>query len=122
MVECIMAELKCLLSKEELYGKYKDAVNAFTIGCLDAILRNDCFHPDNHASYIQIVQQIKELKEKEYFSLAIWTKGISYLGKRVFVVKYLMRLPFVWPLMLFYRFYYLRRRVLDRYHLHLNKH
>lgn len=112
MAERIMAELTRMLGEEKLYGTYKDAVNAFTFMCLDGVLGKDCFHPDNPASYRQIVQEIRELKKRACFARAIWAKGIRYLGKKAVVVKYLMRLPIIWPLRVFYRLYYLRGKVL----------
>lgn len=121
MAERIMAELTCLLSEGKLYGTYKDAVNAFTFMCLEGVLGNDCFHPDNPASYRQTVQQIKELKKKEYFARAVWAKGIRYLGKKAVVVKYLMRLTIVWPLVVFYRLCDLRKKILGAKEIHFSR-
>lgn len=112
MAERIMAELTRLLGEEKLYGTYKDVSNVFTFMCLEGVLGKDYFHPNNLTPYRQTVQKIKELKEKEYFARAVWAKGIRYLGKKAVVVKYLMRLPVVWPLMVFYRLCYLRRKIL----------
>ena len=102
MADNFMEELRGLIGEEKMTGKYRDAVNARAIQLL--VSENKCyfFHSSNPAPYREVAQEIKQLKKKDYIHRAIWGKGNELLKKKRIVLKYLMRLPTIWPLKLYY--------------------
>lgn len=56
------------------------------------------FHPENREPFSLIAKQIKEMKTKSLIHKAIYSKNNRYMSSRQIILKYAMRLPWVWPL------------------------
>lgn len=66
-------------------------------GCLKSI-----FHPANADSETQKTGRIKELKTEPIMQEAIWNRSNRYLNYKRVILKYALRLPWVWPLKMLY--------------------
>lgn len=60
------------------------------------------FHPRNKKSYVEVAKELKELKSLKYYHAAIWDKDSSYLSKKQRILKYALRLPWIWPVKVLY--------------------
>lgn len=61
------------------------------------------FHPDNPADRRTVAREIAKMKEMPRFKHAIWQGKNPYLNKKQVLLKYVLRLPFVFPLKLLYK-------------------
>ena len=59
----------------------------------------DCyfFHPANQKSYEEVAREIKNMKTWPYYHEAIWDNNNQYLSKQQIILKYALRLPWIWP-------------------------
>ncbi len=96
---CVSKVYECLgkrIESEDL----KNALHAFV---LDALALNRSYLSSaNNMPYKEIAKAVRELKNKPYFNEVIWAKSNVYLRKPKIVLKYLLRLPWIWPLMVAY--------------------
>lgn len=60
------------------------------------------FHPANSKSWRVIAGEIKEMKTWPYYHEAIYSPYREYLTKKQVILKYVLRLPWVWPIKLLY--------------------
>ena len=80
-------------------------MQAFRVSSIIAIvviLNCYFFHPDNPKSYREIAKEIKAMKKRKIFYEAVWSGNNQYLTKKQIILKYILRLPCVWPLKLFH--------------------
>lgn len=65
----------------------------------------DCyyFHPNNRQTYKVISNQIKEMKSWPFFRSAIWSRRNQFLHPKLIVLKYILRIPWIWPLKVMYK-------------------
>lgn len=75
------------------YATLKGFVGAFQV-CF--------FHPDNPADRKTVAREIAKMKEMPRFKHAIWQGKNPYLNTKQVLLKYALRLPFVFPLKLLY--------------------
>lgn len=69
--------------------------------CMIAVSLNCCFfHPSNTATYTEKAEAIRNIKTWPYYRDAIMEKNSIGLNKRRIVLKYILRLPWIWPLKL----------------------
>lgn len=76
----------------------RQAFRVASLSSLRYILACYCFHPQNPRPYHEIEKEIKDMKTWPYFHEAIYNRNNQYLTKKRIVLKYLLRLPCVWPL------------------------
>lgn len=60
------------------------------------------FHPDNKKSRKVINEEIRKIKKMPLIREAILSKDNQNISKRHFILKYLLRLPFIWPVRMLY--------------------
>lgn len=60
------------------------------------------FHPENREPYKKVAEEVKAMKAWPYFHEAIYHNDCRYLSKKQIVLRYLLRLPWAWPLKLAY--------------------
>lgn len=96
------------ISKLHQYAKKKEdlnliqAIEARTIVIILNSLGCCYFHPDNEKSFRCISIELNEMKKRPYVYKAIWRKDNQYLGRELIAFKYVLRLPWVFPLKLLY--------------------
>lgn len=78
------------------------AIEARTIFIIVNSLGCYYFHPDNGKSFRRISTELNEMKKRPYFYKAIWRKDNKYLGREYIVLKYMLRIPWVFPLKVVY--------------------
>lgn len=61
------------------------------------------FHPDNPVDRRTLAQDIARMKELPRYKHAIWQGKNPYLNKKQVILKYALRLPFLFPLELLYK-------------------
>lgn len=61
------------------------------------------FHPDNPADRKTVARELAKMKEMPRFKHAIWQGKNPYMNKKQVVLKYALRLPFVFPLEFLYK-------------------
>lgn len=69
---------------------------------IPASFRYYFFHPDNPADRKTVAREIAKMKEMPRFKHAIWQGKNPYLNTKQVLLKYALRLPFVFPLKLLY--------------------
>ena len=83
-------------------NKLSDALNAavYTDAIVAVIITLNCyyFHPMNSQSYVEAAKEIKEMKKWPHYHDAIWSNNNKYLKFKQRILKYMLRLPFVWPI------------------------
>lgn len=80
----------------------QNAIHAETIKGFARSARCYFFHKDNLNPYKFTVAEISKLKHEPAFSDAIHSSNNQYLTRNQLILKYLLRLPWVWPLKLAY--------------------
>lgn len=85
-----------------LNDQIKQAIAFMCFDRLDCSFRVCYFHPANTKPYKEIAGEIKQMKTWPYFCEAIYSNNNQYFSKKKLVLKYLLRLPWVWPLKLAY--------------------
>lgn len=61
------------------------------------------FHPDNTADRKTVARELAKMKEMPRFKHAIWQGKNPYLNKKQVILKYALRLPFVFPMEMLYK-------------------
>lgn len=69
---------------------------------ISANLSRDYFHPDNKDSYQTVAGKIKEMKKKDLYRQVINKKNNEFLPWKAVVLKFALRLPWIWPVKLLY--------------------
>lgn len=80
----------------------QEAIQARCIAVLRQTLGAFFFHPNNKMPYREIAIALKEVRAWPYFHDAIYSKSNKYLTNRLIIMKYLFRIPWIWPLKLAY--------------------
>ena len=96
-----ISKLHCYVEKNTNLDLIQ-AIEARTIVIIFNSLGCYYFHPDNEKPFSCISIELNEMKKKPYFRNAIWGKNNQYLGREHIVFKYMLRLPWVFPLKLVY--------------------
>ncbi len=76
------------------------AINIFRL--MKANLRCYFFHPANPKPYSEVAAEFRAMKHEPVFHAAVWSRDNAYLSRKEIFLKYLLRLPWVWPLKLCY--------------------
>ena len=79
-----------------------DSISARSIQMIIHSLRFCYFHPENIQNWNDTSKKIKEMKNWDYFHKAIWSNNNQYLRKKQILVKWFLRLPWIWPLKVLY--------------------
>lgn len=82
-------------------GSSDELFKAVESRCLRDIVHNlqYCyFHPENPASYREIVKGIREMKQMPYYKAAIHSKKNPYNNLKLKALQFALYLPWVWPL------------------------
>lgn len=80
----------------------KKMLNARILADIKDNLNRCYFHPDNTSSYYEIAKSINEMKKTYPYKRAIWQKDNQFLPMKLLTLKYILRLPWIWPLRILY--------------------
>lgn len=103
--DAYMRKLYGCLKNDTLGTWCKQAIYLAIITVASEDLRLFYLHPSNQKSKREITREIKYLKDKSYVREAICNNSNMGIDKKRLVVKYMMRLPFIWPMRLAYKIY-----------------
>lgn len=81
-------------------GESTCAVEVLAMLAVSHSLRCCYFHPANSKPYVQTANNIKAMKKEPLIHKAIYSPNNHYLSHQQIVLKYAMRLSWVWPLKL----------------------
>ena len=97
-----IVKLHTFMQRQGASANVSQAIDARAL----SVIRNslDCcyFHPSNKTAKKEIADQIKELKQWTYYHDAIWSPNDQYLSRNRKVLKYTLRMPWIWPLRIVY--------------------
>lgn len=85
-------------SQNELSDEMVEAIEETAIPAILTTLSCYYFHPSNHQAYRDIACQIKEMKTWPLFRKGIWGRKNQFLPKKLMILKYLLRIPWIFPL------------------------
>ena len=79
-------------------------VPAQTEAIIGIVTSLDCyyFHPGNQKPYREVANELKEIKKWKYFHKAIWSNNRRFLTLKQCILKYALRLPWIWPIKVLY--------------------
>lgn len=97
--------IECFRAYAELRGmdrKILEAIRGRSIIQIIASLNCCYFHPAHVESYKVIAKEINQMKKWTYYDEAIFSKGKNGLKGKIVLFKYVLRLPWIWPVYLLY--------------------
>ena len=89
------------VEQHQLSGRLRAALQEIPVVVFANVL-HVYFSPENTASYKEVAEVIKNMKERPYYRDSIWNKGNRYLSKTQITLKYALRLPWIWPVKVLY--------------------
>lgn len=81
------------LEDEKMDKRLLSAIYARTMEGWAAILNKKLFHPNNPQRPLEVYRELASIRTWPYFHDAIWSKDNTYLTKKQFYLKYILRIP-----------------------------
>ena len=106
----VIVKMRNYATQKELNKRLLHAINQSSILAIATIFNNYYFHPANPKTNRQLKEEIIDMKKWPYFYEAIWEEDNQYLSKHYVVLKYTLRIPWLWPIKLLY----IGKKILDR--------
>lgn len=104
MAYTVMDELYKYMTTTAASAVTDDALNVRAIMAIQLSLKCCYFHKENGKPYREIAREIQAMKQRPFYRRAIMDKSNRFYKRKQLVIKYLLRLPWVWPLKLIYEF------------------
>lgn len=98
-------------------GLEEQAMQAVDTSAIAAILSSFdgyFFHPANKKSSHEIADEIRNMKNCPHIHRAIWTANNAFYTRTQIIWKYMLRLPWIWPLRALYRFKEELKKIIGR--------
>lgn len=95
-----MNELNRYMQQRQPNKVVMQAIHSRGIKSFAMLLQSHFFHKENPNTPREIARQIKMLKEEPAYHDAIYSGPSKFLNKKCVILKYLLRLPWIWPLKL----------------------
>lgn len=96
----VISKMYFYMNQHGLKDKMLLPLEVSVISAIATTLNCYYFHPDNLKPYALIARELKKIKTWPYFYEAIYAKHNRYLAKKQMVLKYTLRLPWIWPVKL----------------------
>lgn len=93
-----ISKVYCYIKEQSLPQEIEEAVKDRTFHMILNSLDCYYFHRSNVKRNKEINKELKDMKNWPYFHQAIWGKCNQYLTFKQKIFKYVLRLPWIWPL------------------------
>lgn len=97
-----LTKLHRFISEQKLPEDVRVAAYTDAILAINITLSCYYFHAQNPKSYRETAKEIKSVKEWPYYHQAIWDGNSQYLTPKQRILKYALRLPWVYPVKILY--------------------
>lgn len=100
MRERYIDKLAAILSRQPDKNDYQEEMIFSAFKLMKTNLRCYFFHPSNPKPYSEVAAEFRAMKHEPVFHAAVWSHENTYFGRKEIFLKYLLRLPWVWPVKL----------------------
>ena len=91
-------KLLAFAKQNQLGTKMEDVIECYGFSMMSNALQCCYFHPANNKPYFEIVRDVNEMKTWSIYKSAIQDHRKLYLSNKQLLLKFLLKLPIVWPL------------------------
>ena len=98
----VLEQIESYIENHGQMSDLKEALNCKVIRYIKANMERSFFNPNNSENGRVISSKINDMKKQKCYYSAINSKSNRYLSRRQIVLKYTLRLPWIWPLKLLY--------------------